>query len=347
MNLCIVSLLKQGLTAGAVCHKLNLKKTALSYYLSTLKQQGIVQYVSYGVWEVIKDFQIKDVQKSSRATSSKMKGVEVLDVVTEQKEKETRGHGFIIKFKIRDRITNWNNRGEVLNKHFKYLQPKPLNKGTGWGITFNDHKIHLWRKSIVIYSEYSFVSKLASNSKSTAIDHFVTLIRQMERMFHCEGQFKFRGRYTFNFSREHYGLMRNVLARQYNRKGEKLRVSNEYGVWCVIDDSLSLDELEFQKNRSPDPDDAVKNSEGMQRFINELRELEWEFQPKSVMQIVGGTAQNVDMFGRHMVSHVEAIQKISRRIDKMDARDEELTGVLESIKKELRFHRKTRGGKGF
>lgn len=338
LKLSIVELLNQGKLASDVARDLNMKENALSYHLSSLKKQGIIQYVSYGTWEVLQKINPEELQKSTSPTTSKRRGVEVLEIVEKQPKKETRGHGFTIKFKIRDRITNWHRRYDVIKQNQRLrqeLHPRSLQGGKGVGIKFKDHKIHLWNKSIVIFSDISFISKKATESKSTAVAHFISLIKGLERIFGCEDQFKFRGNYCFSFSREHYALMRNVMARQYNSRGEKLHVVNQYGVWCLIDDSLNLDELEFVKNRNPDPQDTVKNTEGMQQFLNEMKELEWEFQPKAVMQMVGTTAQNVDYYGKHMVSHVALMQRITERLDKMDVRDERTTQALEKIAKML------------
>ena len=320
LKLCIVKLLDSGNTARDVAYKLNMKKSALSYYLSSLKRNGILKYSSYGTWEIKKEFEPKEVQKSTRPTSSKIGGLDVVELVEKEKEKETRGHGFTIKFKLRDRITNWSRRGEILtqNKRLREaLHPKPLQNGKGWRVVYRNHKIHLWNKSIIIFCSLSFLSKKASESKSTAIDHFITILRGLERMFGCQEQFKYRGNYTFTFSREHYGLVRNLMARQYNKDREKLRVANMYGVWCLIDDSFNLDELETVKNRNPDKNDTVKNAEGMQEVINSYKNTGFTVTSEFVLNVMNGIQQNQLIFDKNMKSHLNVLNKIGCAIDRL------------------------------
>jgi len=50
--------------------------------------------------------------------------------------------------------------------------------------------------------------------------------------------------YRFTTSREHYGMIKNEMARQYNDKGDKLFISDDEGIWLWIDDSHGLAELE-------------------------------------------------------------------------------------------------------
>lgn len=72
----------------------------LSYYLSSLKKQGIIKKIGYGVWQINP---IKEVQMLSRKGSSQVKDV--------------RGHAFIWKIRS-NKSFNW---VEILNsKNIKY-----------------------------------------------------------------------------------------------------------------------------------------------------------------------------------------------------------------------------------
>ena len=82
--------------------------------------------------------------------------------------------------------------------------------------------------------------------------------------------------YHIKCDKQHYGLVRNELAKQYDREGRRLRVADKDGYWLRIDDSfmraktgekVNFEELETEQSKraSFDMDDTVVP------FFNALR----------------------------------------------------------------------------
>lgn len=317
LNLCVVFLISKGMNAKQIAKELLMTKSQLSYYLSSLKKQNVIKNIAYGVWEVNSQSPPK---RSSNFTPTPL--VQILGgrgfkpVNSDTVKKETRGHGFSIQFRIRKNIRNWNKRGEILQKNFRELKPKKINGG--YKIHFHDHKIHLFNQSIIIHSSLSFVSEKASETRDSAINYFLKIIKKLEYLFGCENQFKYENKYTFKFNREHYALMKSIVAKHFNSNGKKIRIADEYGVWCIIDESFHLDETEFHKNKDPRELQAVTDTQGFQDFMTELRELNWQFSPKSVIQMIGMNAKNMNYYAENIVKHVEIMGQISESIKKLE-----------------------------
>ena len=72
LNLFIFNQLKAGLRPSKICGQFGLKKTTVQYHLSMLKQAGLIEKIGYGVWEIIKEFDKKEVQKTTRVTSRQL-----------------------------------------------------------------------------------------------------------------------------------------------------------------------------------------------------------------------------------------------------------------------------------
>lgn len=146
LNLIVFKLLERGVRPSKMCEVLNLKKTALQYYLSTLKRNGFIKKVGYGVWEILKDYDQKEVQKSTQVTP---------DVIDKDlnlfKEDYVRAHAFMFTLKIPE-IRNWSNREKILEDHaIKYVSLGNL--GGGQKLVFKGRNVHLKNNSIIVYEK--------------------------------------------------------------------------------------------------------------------------------------------------------------------------------------------------
>lgn len=303
-------LLKQGKSPSQICKQLNIKKQKLNYYLTTLKQQGYIKKIGYGVWEILKDYDPKEVKKSTQVTKNTTH-----EICTSYNPNTTRGHAFMFHLKLPSNLKNWNRRSELLER--SGISFKPLgNLGGGQRIIFKGRNIHLKSKALIIYDRSSYFSDLASETKSTAIYEFISLIESLER--HLGANFKIKGKHVFKVSREHYGLVKNIMAKQYNKEGKKLMIENLHGVWLGIDNSFNIDEIEVFKNRHPEQEKAVINSEGLKGYFNSHEKTDFKVTPEFILNTMNGIQQNQLIFDKNMKSHLEVLNKIGNAIERFD-----------------------------
>jgi hypothetical protein len=124
--------------------------------------------------------------------------------------------------------------------------------------------VHLTNSSVIIYEKESYIADLAKDAKSNAINHFFRLVRGLER--HLKADFSTCGQYKFRVTRQHYALIKNALAKQYDEKGQRLELYAANGIWFVIDNSYNLKEAE-----TVNPKDADIDNEKVQNFFNSLK----------------------------------------------------------------------------
>jgi len=269
--------LKAQKTPSQISKEFNIPKQNLSYYLRQLKDKGLVQKVGYGTWEV-KTFNLNTLTK---------------------KDKLIRGHALIWKIKLHKEF-QWKQRLEQANLTYNLV------RGLIPRTFINNKKVWFGKKTITIYEPNSFYGENAIESRKYAV------ISLLETLQAIESKLSINLRpYTFQACREHYALIKNDLARQCNREGERIEVSDNNGKWLWIDMSDGIGELETGNQN------ALVNNIGVQKWWNNMKETNFEVTPKFVLNTMNGIQQNQLIFAENMKSHIQAIQTLSRETKRL------------------------------
>lgn len=242
-----------------------------------------------------------------------------LNLHAETKEDMVRGHAFMFKLNLPSNLKNWGKREEIFKKINLDFDPLILG-GTvrGQKLYFKGRKVWLTEHSIIIYEQSSYLSDTAQLAKDYAIADLLTLVKALERRLQAD--LSFAGKYKFKVSRQHYSLIKNALAKQYNREGKKLEIYNSSGLWFLIDNSYNLNEAE-----TVHPITAVKDNEKVQNFFNGLKGQEG-YTPAFVITSIGKNAENLENYAVHLKSHVQSIKDLGVGV-------KELTKVVKELKK--------------
>ena len=268
--LSIISMLNQGKNPSTISKELNIKKQNLNYYLSVLKKKGIIKKIGYGTWEV-KEFNSNTLTKVDR---------------------KIRGHAFIWTIK--------------LNKQFDWINLLKLNKldyklvrGLTPRIVIDKKKIWFGKKTLTIYESNSFYGKNAIESRKYSVISLIETLNKIEKLLNINLK-----PYIFNPAREHYSLIKNDLAKQCNRRGEKLIVSDLNGKWLWIDDSDGLEELEVGNTN------ALVNSLGTQKWWNDMKRTKFEVTPTFLMESLSGLIQTQQMNADNIIKHQKVLDEM-------------------------------------
>lgn len=324
--LTIIESIRKGNSPADMCKSMNISKQSLNYYLSTLKRIGCIRKIGYGVWEILKDFNEKEVKISKKTTT--VTPNKYTDEFLPFKEDSIRGHAFVFRFQIRKGIQNWNKRYELINEKYPELKPKQLNGGVS--ILFKERKIHLWNESIVIYETMSYTARIASEAKSTALYEVQELLMSLENKLGSPRAFMVRNGYKFRVRKEHYSMVKNALARQYRKDGKKLDVYNDSGQWMLIDNSHNLMEWEIIRNKE---DDAVKTSESVQNFWNDHKSHNFEVTATFVLNVMNGIQQNQLVFDSNMSTHLKVLTDIGTQVNELGTVVSSLNETIRELKK--------------
>lgn len=305
---------------------MKLADSTIQYHLSILKKQGIVRKVGYGTWEILKS---PESEKKTTARPSHVgipqhphprgsPAVLSQSELTRFTQDAVRGHAILTKWSVPTGMRNWNNHQRIKYLTTRNIQFKALNiRGGGQRIIVKERKTWLTDKSIIIYDKSSYFAEAALQAKSTAIAMHLSIIKHIERLLHTS--FLIGDDYKFRVSRQHYALIYNALAKQYNREGEKLEVRTGKGLWLLIDDSYGMNELE-----TVHPSTGMADNQKVQDFFNGLKDIPAiqgtpTYTPGFVLEMMAGIQQNQQksaelqmMYADNITSHIESIQYLGK-----------------------------------
>jgi len=264
--------IKAGKNPSKISKEHNINKKTLQYYLRQLKKNGQIEKVGYGIWKVSKEVSI-----SSKACP---KEVSILSDKIDKK-KEIRGHAFNWKVKFKWNV-NWEKRLKNNKINYKLIG---INKSTP-RIIFRQKKIWFTKTGLIIYEPISFFSASSYTSKGLAVYELDKTIKALGRLLKID-----LSKYWFTTSREHYGMIKNELARQYNNKGEKLYIRDDKGLWLWIDFSHSIHEIETNK---------PKESRNVQNWLNDHKKHDFKVTPSFTLEAFGKVAKSLNTIQNQM-----------------------------------------------
>jgi len=314
----ILRSLNSGLRPSQIITQLAIPKTTFQHYLDNLKRHGLISKIGYGVWELSGEA-ISMLQTSTTLTpcSIQQDPKEVPNTAQQNlsfffaSPDTIRAHAFVLTVAIPPHLRNWNNelRAKYLIRH--NISFTELNiGGGGQRIIFQGRKVWLTDRSIVIYDRSSYLADTSVEAKIYAISKLLSLVKVLERLLHADFTFKAGREYRFKVSRQHYALVKNALAKQYDAEGKKLRVSNEDGLWFVIDNSYNLNEAETLSPKSAATDNVT-----IQNFFNALKThpITSEFVLSALLKVSenqSDISKNQQMFAQNMLNHIKLIKDL-------------------------------------
>lgn len=281
----ILNLVKEGKNPTQISTEKNISKQKLNYYIRELKELGYIKRVGYGVWEV--------KNKPS-------------NTLTINKEKEIRGHAFIWVLKLNEKI-DWNSKIKGIN--YKLIRGKIPR------LIINNRKIWLGKRTLTIYEPHSFYGINAIESRKYAVISLFEVLEELEKKLKVNLK-----PYMFKPAREHYGIIKNDLAQQCNRKGEKIHIiDNLDGEWLWVDDSLSIGELETG-GKGISKDRVLLNLE-VQNWWNDNKQHNFKVTPTFLLESLNAItniqqreAEKWNEYARDIVEHKEAIKTLSEQV---------------------------------
>ena len=316
LYLYILQQLKLGNQPAKMVRELGIPKTSFQYYLKNLKDRGLISKLGYGVWEVVnEDILVKNEKCETVRVAVEKPHQLNLHFFTQD---SIRGHAFTFTLKIPEHLRNWTNENReffLAKRDIQFINLTTF--GGGQRIIFKGRKVWLTNKSVIIYEKSSYLAETATDAKSHAIYNFISLIKGLERLLHADFTEHAGRQYSFKVSRQHYALIKNALAKQYDAEGKKLNIYSDKGLWFVIDNSFNLHEAE-----TVHPETADTDSTKVQNFFNSLKE-----QPLTtgfILDVMHGIQQNQLVFAQNMGSHIKVIKDLGNGVNELASLIDEL-----------------------
>jgi hypothetical protein len=234
-----------GMNPAKICKTYNLNKKSVQNVVGKLKRQGIIKKIGYAVWEVDKQVLNQVRQLEIKKTSHQI-----------------RGHAFNWKIRFLRQI-DWIKRLEKYSVPYKLVGFQQIPR-----IIIDNKKIWLTKKGMTIYETKDFFANNSFSSKGKAVYELDRLIKKIGRKLEID-----LTPYKFTTLREHFALIKNELARQYNNKKEKLYIKDDGGIWMWIDHSEGEHELESNE--------VILNKK-IQDWYNDQKKTNFEVTPSFV-----------------------------------------------------------------
>jgi hypothetical protein len=180
------------------------------------------------------------------------------------KPNDVRLHNLTLKVKIYNQnyIANINKIIQVKNINSQSID---MTNWTAHQIIIDNFKVWLNPKHIIFYMK-DYYGKTALDCFYQALEDLNKLTNKVQRLLNLK---LFSSKYLdFQISRQHYALVKNQLAEDYNKKSKKLFVYDSRNeLRLIIDDSWTLKELEqVHKEHS------LNDNQKVQNFFNEIIE---------------------------------------------------------------------------
>lgn len=272
-----------------------LSPSNMAYYTSKLAKEGYIKRIGYGVWVILAPLPPQTTSNHNPSRSPPfIKGCQKI-----------RGHGITFKLLL-PKIENWFNIEKFLiKKHIEYYKIHH----TGIAIKFKGKKVHIFKKTLIIYTKKDFIADSSNKARSYAIYDLLQYIKSIENLIGVS--LKINKQYKFKIFRQHYGKIDDILAKQYDREGKKLKVSNEGGLWLIIDNSYNLHELEtlHPQTAHNDMDNAIIP------FFNSLKDKEG-FTADFILESLHKLIEDRKYYAETIKNHVSAIEELGHSVKK-------------------------------
>jgi hypothetical protein len=249
-----------------------------------MKKKGFVINKSHGWWEL--------TEKGKNPTKY---GIFL-------KEDSIRGHAYIWVIEIEKIPANWDNRIEILKQkgiNFKLVGAKE----TTPRIKVLGRKVWLCNKHLRIFDteKSSYYGENATESQNNARLQAMRIIHALENKLGLKLNPE-----RIKFKKEHYALIKNSLAKEYNKQGVILRVRDENDEeWLLVDDSLEQGgELETVGKKS------FKTNPKVQNWYNDHKKHNFQVTPTFLMNALSSITQNQMMHSQNIIKHQKVLDEM-------------------------------------
>lgn len=267
----IISSLIAGKYPSQIARDLNISKQKIHYYIRKLRDEGLIKKIGYATWEF--NFDLTKVAKS------------------------VRGHAFMWKIKLPKKF-DWKKILKTKNMKYQLIGLKETPR-----IIIKDRKIWLGNKNIIIYEPESFFGTNSIESKKLAIFRLLKLINTIEDKLQIS--LKHKQGYIFKVARQHYSLIKNILAIQCNEENKKINIYNKEGLWFIIDNSYNYEEAE-----TIHPKSSLIDNLGMQKYFNEHKETRFQVTPRFILNTLNKVTQNQIAFDKNIIKHQKVLDEM-------------------------------------
>jgi hypothetical protein len=290
----------------------------LSEYLTISKIAELTKRSPKTIYKAFSNYREKGwINKDRSLTSKGVKKVELAFVrvekgesksrITQLKSNTIRLHNLAFTINLPKPFSKINKFLELKN-----ISYKTINMGT-WNIkqiVIDNRKVWINPKKLILYMG-SYYSDIPLNAFIQALNELKSLVFKIQRMFNIK---LIKGNsIDFEVSRQHYSLIKNQLAKEYNKKKKKLYVYDTNNrLRLLIDNSLNLHEFEAVDNKL-----SKEDMEKVQPYFLDVLEKE-HYLPSNSKEMLDILVKENLKLAQNFTAYNQNIKKHLKVLDSMD-----------------------------
>lgn len=305
----ILNRLSKDTNLSKIKKEFNISKQDLNYYLRGLKKKGLVIHKGRGWYEPV-----KQSKKSTKYENFLSKD-------------SVRGHAYAWNVKLEEEVVGWNKRIEILKKKGMNFILVGAMKTTP-RIKVLGRKVWLCNDHLRVFSKpkESYYGETAKESRNLAFQEIKLIVGVLNNKLGL-----FVKPSSISFQKEHYALIKNDLAIEYNKRKDILRIKDEEGEWLIVDDSFGEGgELENIGKK------AYPINIPMQKWWNDNKEHNFKVTPTFVLENFNKLIEDRKFWAEHQKSHISSIQQLGSSANANSKTTELLAGVIKELSTQMK-----------
>ena len=179
-------------------------------------------------------------------------------------------------------------------------------------IHMDGNTVRLYKNSIEVYCSplRSFLGKNEQEAERLSLSYFQGFFAELEHRLNI---LIIKGlRTQIKQVNGHYALTENELAKDYEKKHQKLKIkdSKDAKTWFLIDNSFQLHEAE-----TVHPESSKDDMSKVRAFFNDIKAH--DFLLSDIAKAAYLNAENMKFYAENMKSHVKAVQELEKAVKKL------------------------------
>jgi len=298
------------------------KLKLLSEYLPISKIANLMNRSSKTIYKSFLTYRKNGwINEDRTLTSEGLRKVELAIARVQKVENTIRLHNLVFLVNFKDTLIA---HGKLLD--LKNISYKTIDMGT-WKakqIVIDNRKVWINPKKIILYMG-NYYANTPLEAFTRALEELKQLILKIQRLLNIK--LIYNNSIDFTVSRQHYALIKNQLAKQYNKEKKKLFIyDSENRLRLLIDNSLNLNEFEAV-NKKLSMDDGTKVQDHFKDIIEKPN-----YKPSETKEMLDVLVRENLKLAQNFTAYNENIEKHLGVLSSMDK-------TLKAIRNEKRKRR--------
>lgn len=304
------------------------KLKLLSEYLPISKIANLLNKSSKTIYKSFSIYKKKGwINQDRSLTSEGLRKVELAISTIKKVENTIRLHNLVFLVNI-PRPTKINKLLELKN-----ISYKTIDMGT-WDakqIIIDNRKIWINPKKIIFYMD-NYYGNTPLEAFTEALNELKQLVLRIQQLLNIK--LIYNNSIDFSISRQHYALIKNQLAKQYNKEKKKLFVYDSENRLRLLIDKSPVDGIRIDEFEAVDKELSMEDADKVQPYFKDVLEKE-HYKPSETKEMLDILVRENLKLATNFTAYNENIKKHLEVLGSMDKTLKAIRGEKKKRKRKL------------